>query len=140
MARRNARESTIAALREHFVLEKIAEDMQLEPSPQDYDKELELIAEQSDSTVRRVRARLEKTGQMDAVRNQIVERMVIEKIAAAAKLSDIKDEAFFTQKRNESDIDFTIAGDFADIPDAKHDNEPPAVPGAAKLPEAEKSE
>ncbi|HAC91809.1 MAG TPA: trigger factor [Planctomycetaceae bacterium] len=140
IARRNARESTIAALREHFVLEKIAEDMQLEPSPQDYDKELELIAEQSDSTVRKIRARLEKTGQMDAVRNQIVERMVIEKIAAAAKLTDIKDEDFFTQKRNESDIDFTISGDIADIPDAKHDNEPPVVPGAAKLPEADKSE
>ncbi len=38
-ARRNATESTVAALREHFVLEKIAEEMNIEPSSEEYDKE-----------------------------------------------------------------------------------------------------
>jgi trigger factor len=37
---------------------------------------------------RRVRARLEKQGQMDALRNQIVERKVIEMIVAAAKVTE----------------------------------------------------
>ncbi len=42
-SRLNARESTIRALREHFVLEKIAEDLKVEPSPADYDQEIELM-------------------------------------------------------------------------------------------------
>jgi trigger factor len=139
MARINARESTIAALREHFVLEKIAEDLKLEPSPQDYDNEIALIAEQNDTSARRIRARLEKTGQMDALRNQIIERMVIEKIAEEAKLKDNQDDSFLT-KTISSDIDFAIAGNFEEIPEAKHNNAPADVPGAAKLPEKEKAE
>jgi trigger factor len=139
MARINARESTIAALREHFVLEKIAEDLKLEPSPQDYDNEIALIAEQNDTSARRIRARLEKTGQMDALRNQIIERMVIEKIAEEAQLKDNQDDSFLT-KTISSDIDFAIAGNFEEIPEAKHDNSPADVPGAAKLPEKEKAE
>ncbi|MBX3424027.1 MAG: trigger factor [Pirellulaceae bacterium] len=141
MARMNARESTIAALREHFVLEKIAEDLKLEPSEADYDREIGLIAEQSDSTPRRIRARLEKSGQMDALRNQIVERMVIEKVVEAAQLQDQQDTEFFKSLgKDSSDIDFTIAGDFAIIPEAKHDNAPPELPGAAKLPEKDKED
>ncbi|MEM7559062.1 MAG: trigger factor, partial [Planctomycetota bacterium] len=62
-SRINARNTTVQALREHFVLEKIAEDLEIEASPEDYDKEVELIADQSDSSPRRVRARLEKTVQ-----------------------------------------------------------------------------
>jgi trigger factor len=139
MARINARESTIAALREHFVLEKIAEDLKLEPTPKDYDDEIALIAEQNDSSPRRIRARLEKTGQMDALRNQIIERMVIEKIAEEAKVQDKLDESFLTRTIS-SDIDFAIAGNFDEIPEAKHDNAPADIPGAAKLPEKEKSE
>ena len=60
MARLNARQSTITALREHFVLEKIAEELQIEPPAEEYDREIGLIAEQSSSSPRRVRARLEK--------------------------------------------------------------------------------
>lgn len=140
MARINARESTINALREHFVLEKIAEDLKLEPSPKDYDDEIAMIAEQSDSSPRRVRSRLEKTGQMDALRNQIIERMVIKQIAEDAKVTDKEDDSFLSTKTVSSDIDFAIAGNYVDIPEAKHDNAPPEIPGAAKLPEKEKSE
>ncbi len=138
-SRMNARESTIAALREHFVLEKIAEDLKVEPTPEDYDREIELIAEQNNSTSRRIRARLEKTGQMDALRNQIVERLVIDRIVEAAKVKDVPGDSFLAAKNENSDIDFTIAGNYVDIPDAKHDNAPPELPGAAKLPDSEDS-
>ena len=140
VARINARESTIEALREHFVLEKIAEDLNLEPSPADYDNEIALIAEQNDTSARRVRARLEKTGQMDAIRNQIIERMVIERITAAGKVTDKQDDSFLKTAPTTSDIAFSIAGDFDDIPEAKHNNEPAQMPGAPKLPEKEKSD
>lgn len=139
-SRMNARTSTIRALREHFVLEKIAEDLSLEPSAEDYDKEIELIAEQDDSSPRRIRARLEKSGQMDAVRNQIIERQVIEKITAAGKVTEKEDLSFLTTEPEVSDIDFAIAGDYDDIPEAKHDNEPAKHSGAPKLPEKEKED
>lgn len=138
-ARLNARESTVAALREHFVLEKIAEDLKVEPTAQDYDSEIELIAEQNDTSPRRIRARLEKSGQMDAIRNQIIERQVIERIVAAGKVSDKTEEDFLASDPESADIDFSIAGDYSDIPEAKHNNEA-TTPGALKLPEKEKTE
>lgn len=137
-SRMNARESTIRALREHFVLEKIAEDLEVEPTPEDYDKEVDLIAEQSDSSARRVRARLEKSGQMDAIRNQIIERQVIERITEAGKISEKEDFSFLKSDPESADIDFAIAGDFDEIPEAMHNEGPAIVPGAPKLPEAEK--
>ena len=139
VARFNARESTIAALREHFVLEKIAEDLKLEPTAEEYDKEIALIAEQNDTSPRRIRARLEKSGQMDAIRNQIIERHVIERIVAAGQVSDKAETNFLASDPESTDIDFAIAGDYSDIPDAKHDNDTPA-PGALKLPEKEKEQ
>ncbi len=140
-SRLNARESTIRALREHFILEKIAEELEIEPSPDDYDKEIELIAEQSDSSPRRVRARLEKSGQMDAIRNQIIERAVIEKISSEGKITDKEDKDFLKDTTSDTaDIDFSIAGEYLDIPEAKHDNDPKNVPGAPKLPEADKKD
>lgn len=137
-ARMNARESTIHALREHFVLEKIAEDLKVEPSAEDYDKEIQLIAEQNDTSARRIRARLEKSGQMDAIRNQIIERQVIERIVEAGKVKDQEDTSFLKSDPEASDINFSIAGDYSDIPEAKHDNEA-VTPGALKLPEKDKS-
>lgn len=131
--RLNARESTIRSLREHFLLEKIAEETQMEPAPDDYEKEIALIAEQTDASPRRVRAQLEKSGQMDAIRNQIIERQVIAKIAAAGKVSDKKDDSFIKQDPNSSDLGFWIAGEVEAIPDANYNNEPEAVPGTAKI-------
>jgi trigger factor len=139
-SRLNARESTIRALREHFVLEKIAEDLKVEPSAEDYDKEIALIAEQNDSSPRRIRARLEKSGQMDAIRNQIIERQVINRITDAGKLADKEDFSFLKSDPESSDVDFAIAGDYQDIPEAKHDNDPTHLPGAPKLPGKEKND
>jgi trigger factor len=137
-ARFNARASTIEALREHFVLEKIAEELKLEPTAQEYDAEIELLAEQSDVSPRRVRARLEKSGQMDAIRNQIIERQVIERIAAAAKITDKPDTQFLKQGATASSIDFLVSGAPVEIPEAHHENDAAAIPGAPKLPEAER--
>ncbi len=136
-SRMNARENTVRALREHFVLEKIAEDLKVEPSAEDYDKEILLIAEQNDTSPRRIRARLEKSGQMDAIRNQIIERQVINKIVEAGKITDKEDLGFLKSDEGSADIDFTIAGDYSDIPEAKH-ADVAETPGALKLPGKDK--
>jgi hypothetical protein len=65
-------------LKEHFILERIAEEEKIKDLPEDYDTEVRLIAAQSGETPRRVRARLEKAGGMDVLRNQIIERKAID--------------------------------------------------------------
>jgi trigger factor len=123
-ARQNARASTEAALREHFILEQIAEDLKIEPAAEDYDSEIRLIAQQSDMPERRVRARLEKTGQMDALRNQIVERRVLELITEAADVADSA-AALGVKSDREFAVDQSALGirEEADIPEAKYADE-----------------
>lgn len=106
--RQNSREATAQALREHFVLERIAEDQNIDATEQEYDLEIYLIAAQLQESPRRVRARLEKTGQMDALRNQIVERKTIELILSNAKFVDVP---FELPVRNEAAIDHLAAGE-----------------------------
>ncbi len=84
--RQNSLASTKTALQEHFILERIAEDEEIDAEPGDYDTEIALIAFQSREPVRRVRARIEKQGLMDALRNQIIERKVIELIKEHAEV------------------------------------------------------
>jgi len=87
--RQNSREATARALKEHFILERIAEDEDIVDEPDDYEMEIRLLAAQGDETPRRVRARLEKSGGMDVLRNQIIERKVVERILSHAKFKDV---------------------------------------------------
>ena len=87
--RQNSLRTTAKALKEHFILERIAEEVKIEETPKDYDEEIRLLAEQSGETPRRVRARLEKIGRMDILRNQIIERKVIDEILANATFRDV---------------------------------------------------
>ena len=80
--RQNSALSTARALKEHFILERIAEEEEIDVVDADYDAEIALIADQTQESPRRVRARLEKAGSMDVLRNQIVERKVVDKILA----------------------------------------------------------
>ena len=81
--------STERALREHFILERIAEENELEATSEDVEREILIIAMQQETSPRRVRARLEKQGDMDALRNQIVERMAIELITSEAEIKEV---------------------------------------------------
>jgi trigger factor len=86
--RQNSKASTAAALKEHFILERIAEEEKIDVEDGDYDREITLIAMQSGESPRRVRAQLEKRGLMDVLRNQIIERKVLERVQAEAKFKD----------------------------------------------------
>ena len=127
-SRQNAQASTEAALREHFILEQIAEEEKVDADEADYDAEIALIAQQSDVPERRVRARLEKQGQMDALRNQIVERKVVEMIVEAAKVT----EEPVDKKAGEEESEFAIYHSVLDtkeedaIPEAKYEDNTPA--------------
>jgi len=99
--------STARALKEHFILEKIAEEHSIADVPADYDDEIRAIAAQSGESPRRVRANLEKRGLMDVLRNQIIERKTIDLIESHATFSDVP---FEFQKRDAEAVDHAICG------------------------------
>ena len=127
--RQNSLASTERALKEHFILERIAEENKIEEAPEDFDAEIQMIALQSQESPRRVRARLEKRGQMDALRNQIIERKVINLITDAAEFTD---KPFEPKKDDTVAIDHTVGGEKEEeLPEAKYggDAEEMRTPG-----------
>lgn len=114
--RQNSMESTARALKEHFILERIAEAEEIDATEADYDQEIALIAAQTGDSVRRVRARLEKGGMMDALHNQIVEGKVIERILASAVFKEVPYD--FETGETEA-VDRSAGGDDEEIPEAK---------------------
>jgi trigger factor len=107
MLRQNSNASTAAALKEHFILERIAEEENIKEDESDYEKEIFLIAAQSGESPRRVRAQLEKRGLMDVLRNQIIERKVLELVQSEAKF---KDEAYQPEKSDTEAISMAAGG------------------------------
>ena len=105
-------------MKEHFILERIAEDEEIEEEPADYEAEVALIAAQSREPIRRVRARIEKQGLMDALRNQIIERKVIAAITEHAKFTDAP---YQTEDNQVFAVDHIVSGAKDSlIPVAKH--------------------
>lgn len=117
--RRNSLRSTEAALKEHFILERIAEALEIEAAPEDYDAEIAMIALQRNEPPRRVRARMEKRGQLDTLRNQIIERRVIEAITEKATFNEVP---FEEPPLDAAAVNHSI-GHRAEIAEAEHDDQ-----------------
>ena len=116
--RQNSKAATARALREHFILERIAEEEDLDVTEEDYQQEIALIAGQTSDSPRRVRAQIEKRGLMDSLRNQIIERKVIEQVTEHATFKDVP---FEHEGSDVEAVDLAAAGgDSAEIPEAKH--------------------
>jgi trigger factor len=86
--RQNAVTSTRQALKEHFILDKIADKESIEVVPTDIETEIRLMAVQRGESPRRVRARLEKTGMIENLEAQIRERKAVDIILDRAKYKD----------------------------------------------------
>jgi trigger factor len=81
--------STALALKEHFVLQKIAEEEKIEVDDKDVEDEIERIADQSGESPRRVRARLEKEDMIEALMAEMVERKALDLILDGAQYEDV---------------------------------------------------
>ena len=133
LLRQNVLAKTEALLKEHFILERIAEDQSIEAENTDYDLEVTRIAMQQNDSPRRVRARLERSGQIDSLRNMIIERKVIEKITDKATFKATPYETESTAKTAAIDF-FAAGGSDRAIPEAKYDGgETQAIPGMDKV-------
>ncbi|MDR1478000.1 MAG: trigger factor [Planctomycetaceae bacterium] len=89
LLRTDANNLTADALREHFVLEKIAEAEGITETEKDYHDEIAILADQIGTSYRRLRAHLEKTGRSDIIRNQVIERKVLQLISQHAEFVDV---------------------------------------------------
>jgi trigger factor len=121
--------STARALKEHFILERIAEEQGVADDPSDYDAEIRAIATQSGESPRRVRASLERRGLMDVLRNQIIERKTVDLITSEAKFNDVP---FEFPKPDTEAVDCAVCGVVVgeeEIPVAAH-AEPATRPGS----------
>jgi trigger factor len=125
--RQNSRSVTAQALKEHFILERIAEEEEIDANDADYEREIELIAANANESARRVRARLEKSSSMDVLRNQIIERKVIQRILEHARFKEVPYDILHTDE--EAVNHAAGGGEQSEIPEAKYD-EGPEVPEA----------
>ncbi len=129
LLRQNVLSKTETLLKEHFILERIAEDQEIEAEGMDYEMEITRIAMQQNDSPRRVRARLERTGQIDSLRNMIIERKVIDLITEKASFKATAYETDESSKTAAIDF-FAAGGSDRVIPEAKYDaSEDEKIPG-----------
>jgi trigger factor len=80
--------STALALKEHFVLQKIAETEKIDVSEDDINDEIERIAYENNESPRRIRARLEKEDLLESLAIELIERKVLDLIFESAQYED----------------------------------------------------
>tara|TARA_R110002095_G_scaffold216295_1_gene212868 strand:+ start:592 stop:2064 length:1473 start_codon:yes stop_codon:yes gene_type:complete len=86
--RQQAISSTRKALKEHFVLDKIAASENLEVQPSEIDMEIYYMAMQQGESPRRVRARMVKSGMIENLEAQLRERKAVDVILEKAEYTD----------------------------------------------------
>ena len=69
--RAGQRDSAVQEVKSSLLLEKIADRENLQVSDEDFDKEIEIIATQSQQTVEALRARLTQEGALDRIRHRL---------------------------------------------------------------------
>ncbi|MBX9680893.1 MAG: trigger factor [Gemmataceae bacterium] len=120
MLERDVLNSTALALKEHFVLQKIAETEKIEIEDDEIQAEIERIADMTGESPRRVRAQYEKEEMIETLAAQLIERKALNLILESA-----------TYEETEATIEGGMANvDAQAIPGESKD--PTAVPDEAK--------
>lgn len=88
--RQNALEQTRQALKEHFVLDRVATEENIECTPQDIEMELLMMSFQSGESLRKIRARLTKQGMIENLEAQLRERKAVDFLISQAKMNDVE--------------------------------------------------
>jgi len=82
-------QSTAMALKEHFVLQKIAEQEKIDVTDDDMNAEIDRLAAQSEESPRRIRARLEREDLLDALAAEMIERKALDLVLDSAEYEDV---------------------------------------------------
>ncbi|HEX5271747.1 MAG TPA: hypothetical protein VFW33_14715, partial [Gemmataceae bacterium] len=124
--------TTELSLKEHFVLQKIAEVEKIDVDEADIDDEIERMAEQNDESPRRVRARLEKEDLLEALAAEIIERKALDLILDSAEYEDTPLDQEAGTPATTVEVQ-TVPGEMQDLttPPPEEKAEPKAEEGAA---------
>lgn len=106
--RQDALETTRQALKEHFVLDKIATKEGIECEQSDIDRELLMMSFQSGEPVRRIRARMAKSGMIENLEAQLRERKAVDFILEKASFEDVPRKPL--EKNTSASARFAICG------------------------------
>jgi trigger factor len=106
--------NTASALKEHFVLQKIAELEDIEIEDEDIDKEIERIADRNNESFRKVKARMEKEDMIETIAADVLEQKALDLI-----LSDAVYEDYEWNADQESGEVSTVSGDAVPESEAK---------------------
>ncbi len=93
--------STASALKEHFVLQKIAETEKIEIEDSDIEDEIDRIAERSGESPRKVRARLERDDLIETVATELLERKALDLVLTTATYDEYAFNPMQEQEDNE---------------------------------------
>jgi len=85
---RDVLRTTAMALKEHFVLQKIAEEEKIDVEQDDIDEEINRIADRADESPRRIRAQLEREDMMEALAIELIERKTLDLILQNAEYEE----------------------------------------------------
>jgi len=86
---RDVLNSTAASLKEHFVLQKVAEEEKIEVDEDEINDEIDTIADQTGESPRKVRAQFEREDLLDTLAAQIIERKALDLILESATYEDV---------------------------------------------------
>jgi trigger factor len=126
--------STALALKEHFVMQKIAEEEKLDVDDDDLNDEIERIAVQNEEPPRRVRARLEKEDLLDALAAEIIERKALDLVLEHAEYEDVPIDKKTQEKPTAAVEQQMVSGELHDPtaapPEEKQEKEEGTPPSA----------
>ncbi len=88
IAQQDILNSTALSLKEHFVLQKIAEEEKIDVSEDEINSEIEAIAYQEGESPRKIRARLDKEDSMETLEALLIERKALDYILGHAEYED----------------------------------------------------
>lgn len=111
--------NTAAALKEHFVLQKIAELEKIEIEDEDIDQEIERIADRAGESFRKVKARMEKEDMLETIAADLLERKSLDLI-----LNDAIYEDYEWNAAEESGEVATVTADAIPESEAKAEESP----------------
>ena len=119
--RQKSLSSTRQALKEHFILDRIATQENIEVTPPDIDSEIYMMAIQRGENPRRVRARLHKSGMIENLEAQIRERKAVDYLLKHAEFEDV--EAPAVDESQVSALSQSICGMQAAVEEEEHDHD-----------------
>ena len=108
--------STAESLKEHFVLQKIAELEKLEIEDADVDDEVDRIADQSNESPRKVRARLERDELMEALATELLERKALDLVLSTAEYEEVQQNPLAQDDGDVATVEATASGEAPALP------------------------